>query len=226
MREDALVRLCNVSRVYDPGRAEVRAVGEVSLTVDRGEFVAVMGPSGCGKSTLLHIIGAMDRPTEGEVWLGDVSLHRASEDELTRIRLSAVGFVFQFFHLLPTLSAAENVALPLLLAGVGPGVSARRAGAILERVGLGGRGDRRPADLSGGERQRVAVARAIVHNPPLVVADEPTGNLDSENGESILDLLGGLEGTAVVMATHSDAAARRADRILKMRDGCLSPASL
>jgi putative ABC transport system ATP-binding protein len=226
MREDALIRLCNVSRVYDPGRAEVRAVGEVSLTVDRGEFVAVMGPSGCGKSTLLHIIGAMDRPTEGEVWLGDVSLHRASEDELTRIRLSAVGFVFQFFHLLPTLSAAENVALPLLLAGVGPGVSARRAGAILERVGLGGRGDRRPADLSGGERQRVAVARAIVHNPPLVVADEPTGNLDSENGESILDLLGGLEGTAVVMATHSDAAARRADRILKMRDGCLSPASL
>jgi putative ABC transport system ATP-binding protein len=226
MREDALVRLCNVSRVYDPGRAEVRAVGEVSRTVDRGEFVAVMGPSGCGKSTLLHIIGAMDRPTEGEVWLGDVSLHRASEDELTRIRLSAVGFVFQFFHLLPTLTAAENVALPLLLAGEGPGVSARRAGAILERVGLGGRGDRRPADLSGGERQRVAVARAIVHNPPLVVPDEPTGNLDSENGESILDLLGGLEGTAVVMATHSDAAARRADRILKMRDGCLSPASL
>ena len=216
----AVIRLCNVSKQYEGEAAPVEALKDASLEIRPGEFVAVMGPSGCGKSTLLHIIGAMDRPTRGEVWLKDLPLHNYNEEALTRVRRTEVGFVFQFFYLLPTFTVEENVGLPLLLAGrnhAGP-----RIKELLESVGLGHRLKALPHQLSGGEMQRVAIARAVVHEPSLVVADEPTGNLDSENGAQVLDVLQSLSndrGATVVMATHSDAAAQRASRIIRMKDG-------
>ena len=217
-----LVRISSVRKVYDADRETVVALKNVSLSVDPGEFLALMGPSGCGKSTLLHIIGAMDRPTEGEVWIEDTPIHKLPEEELTLIRRNRVGFVFQFFHLLPTMTVEENVALPLLLAN-GNGVDHARVTAILQTVGLENRRRARPNQLSGGELQRAALARAIVHKPPLIVADEPTGNLDSENGRIVLELLGDLAraGTAIVMATHSDTAAKYATRTLRLNDGQL-----
>jgi ABC-type lipoprotein export system ATPase subunit len=167
-------------------------------------------------------MGAMDRPTSGEAWIGDTPLHELSEDELTRVRRSQVGFVFQFFHLLPTLTVEENVALPLLLAG-GRSVDGTRVAELLDTVGLAGRRHARPSELSGGEMQRAALARAVAHHPPLVVADEPTGNLDSDNGRRVLELLGRLSsgGTTIVMATHSEAAAAVAGRRVQLKDGCL-----
>lgn len=215
-----VARLLNIWKQYEGEAAPVVALRDVSLEIEPGEFVAVMGPSGCGKSTLLHILGAMDRPTSGEVWLGHLPLHTAGEETLTRVRRAGVGFVFQFFYLLPTFTVEENVGLPLLLAGrnhSGPKITQ-----LVERVGLAHRLKAFPNQLSGGEMQRVAIARALVHQPPLVLADEPTGNLDSENGAHALDLLRGLSvetGTAVVMATHSAAAAQYATRIVRMKDG-------
>jgi putative ABC transport system ATP-binding protein len=192
----------------------------VSFEVARGEFVAIMGPSGCGKSTLLHIIGAMDRPSRGEVWLGTLPLHTYDEEALTRVRRSHVGFVFQFFYLLPTFTVEENVGLPLLLAGRNHAEQKIRA--LLESIGLAHRSKAMPQQLSGGEMQRVAIARAVVHEPEILVADEPTGNLDSENGAHVLEVLREVcaaRGTTVVMATHSDAAAECASRIVRMKDG-------
>ena len=219
-----LVRISSVRKVYDADGEPVVALKNVSLSVDAGEFLALMGPSGCGKSTLLHIMGAMDRPTEGEAWIEDTPIHRLPEEELTLIRRNRVGFVFQFFHLLPTMTVEENVALPLLLAN-GGGVDHARVATILQTVGLEHRRRARPNQLSGGELQRAALARAIVHEPPLVVADEPTGNLDSENGRIVLELLGKLAagGTAIVMATHSDTAAEYATRTVGLKDGQLEP---
>ncbi len=217
-----LVRISSVRKVYDPDGEPVAALKGVSLSVDPGEFLALMGPSGCGKSTLLHIIGAMDRPTEGEAWIEDAPIHRLPEEDLTLVRRYRVGFVFQFFHLLPTMTVEENVSLPLLLAN-GDGVDHAHVRSILETVGLEDRLGARPSQLSGGELQRTALARAIVHNPALVVADEPTGNLDSENGQIVLELLAGLggRGTTVVMATHSTTAAAYAARTVRLRDGQL-----
>ncbi len=217
-----LVRISHVRKVYESESEPVVALRDVSLEVEQGRFVTLMGPSGCGKSTLLHIIGAMDRPTEGEAWLKDSPIHSLSEEELTRIRRTQVGFVFQFFYLLPTLSVEENVALPLLLAN-GRQVDHARVRSLIETVGLSHRRNAMPTQLSGGELQRAALARAVVHDPPLVVADEPTGNLDSDNGRVILELLQQLSGngTTVVMATHSDAAAAYADQTLLLRDGGL-----
>ena len=217
-----LVRISHVRKVYESDSEPVVALRDVSLEVEQGRFVTLMGPSGCGKSTLLHIIGAMDRPTEGEAWLKDSPIHSLSEEELTRIRRTQVGFVFQFFYLLPTLSVEENVALPLLLAN-GRQVDHARVRSLIETVGLSHRRNAMPTQLSGGELQRAALARAVVHDPPLVVADEPTGNLDSDNGRVILELLQQLSGngTTVVMATHSDAAAAYADQTLLLRDGGL-----
>ena len=215
-----LVRLRDVTKAYEGDGRPVQALESISLEVASGEFVAVMGPSGCGKSTLLHIIGAMDRPTTGEVWLHDLPLHSYDEDALTRVRRTHVGFVFQFFYLLPTFTVEENVGLPFLLAGQNrAGLKVRR---MLERVGLADRSKAFPHQLSGGEMQRVAVARAVVHDPPLVIADEPTGNLDSENGAQVLEVLQTVlkeNGTTIVMATHSDAAAQCASRMVRMRDG-------
>jgi putative ABC transport system ATP-binding protein len=209
-------------RTYSAGEAEVRAVAGVSLTLARGEFVALMGPSGCGKSTLLHLCGAMDRPTSGHVRLEGIALETLDDDALTRLRRERVGFVFQFFNLLPTLTVLENVGLPLLLAGRRHDSAGAAARVLLDRVGLGGRAGHYPPQISGGEMQRAAIARALIHRPALLVADEPTGNLDSDSGRVVLDLLRELHretGVAILLATHAQEIARAADRVLRMRDG-------
>jgi len=211
-----------VTRLYTVGEAQVAAVAGVSLTLERGDFVALVGPSGCGKSTLLHLCGAMDRPTSGAVTLEGVHLGQQNDDVLTRIRRERVGFVFQFFNLLPTLTLLENVQLPLLLSGRRPSSAEPAARALLERVGLAARLQHYPPQLSGGELQRGAVARALIHGPALLVADEPTGNLDSENGERVLSLLvelNGETGVTMLLATHAADVAAAARRVVRMRDG-------
>ena len=204
------------------GEARVSALAGVSFAVERGDFVALMGPSGCGKSTLLHLCGAMDRPTSGTLRFNDRDLAAMEDDELTRVRREQVGFVFQFFNLLPTLTVADNIALPCLLAGVKPPEAEARARALAERVGITHRLHHYPQQISGGEMQRAAIARALIHQPLLVVADEPTGNLDSENGANVLALLKGLNtemGVTILLATHAADVAAAARRIVKMRDG-------
>ncbi|HTV00111.1 MAG TPA: ABC transporter ATP-binding protein [Luteitalea sp.] len=198
------------------------AVADVSFEVAGGEFVALMGPSGCGKSTLLHLCGAMERPTSGAISLDGHDLARLPDDRLTSVRRLRIGFVFQFFHLLPTLSLAENIALPLLLAGQSVRDAGLAARALGELVGLSARLEAFPAQVSGGELQRAAIARAIIHRPAVMIADEPTGNLDSATGQRVLDLLAELNttlGLTIVMATHDAATAARAHRTLHMRDG-------
>lgn len=211
----------NVNKIYPGQGSDVHALRDIELGIEAGEFVAVTGPSGCGKSTLLHVLGGMDPPTSGEVWFKGKALHRMKEEQLVELRRREIGFVFQFFHLLPTMTVEENIELPLLFAGSNNG---GRVGELLHLVGLENRRKALPATLSGGEMQRVAVARAIVQKPPLVLADEPTGNLDSDNGNNVLELLTRLTrdfGTAIVLATHSAEAAAFAARTLRMKDGRL-----
>jgi putative ABC transport system ATP-binding protein len=210
-----------VVKEYRRGDVVTRALDGVDLDVAAGGFVAIVGPSGSGKSTLLHLLSALDRPTDGEVTIAGRRIASLGDDELSDLRRDEVGFVFQFFNLLPTLSAWENVALPATFAGDRLRTVRRRAAELLDRVGLGDRLDHRPGELSGGELQRVAIARALVRSPSLVVADEPTGNLDSAAGDQVLDLLSDLvdEGTTVVMVTHSAEAAARAQRVVQLRDG-------
>jgi putative ABC transport system ATP-binding protein len=211
-----------VCRTYTTGGTQVHAVAGVSLVLDEGDFVALVGPSGCGKSTLLHLCGAMDRPTAGTVRLESAVLETLDDNELTRVRRERIGFVFQFFNLLPTLTLLENVALPLLLGGERAAPAERAARALLERVGLGPRLIHYPQQLSGGELQRGAVARALVHQPALVVADEPTGNLDTGNGRSVIELLTELNretGVTMLLATHAPEIAAAARRVVRMRDG-------
>ncbi len=217
-----MIRLERVEKVYTLGGTDVRAVGGVTLAISEGEFVALVGPSGCGKTTLLNLMAGIDRPTSGEVWLDEERLDRLPDDRLTRIRRTSVGIVYQFFNLLPTLTAWENVALPLLLDGLSAGEIAGRVARQLERVGLTHRARHWPHELSGGEQQRVAIARAVVAEPRAVLADEPTGNLDSVAGGGVLDLLQALNRDrrhTIVLATHSPEAARRAGRIVSLRDG-------
>jgi putative ABC transport system ATP-binding protein len=212
----------NLQKTYVTGEARVTALAGVSFAVDKGDFVALMGPSGCGKSTLLHISGAMDRPTSGTLRLNDRDLSSIGDDELTRVRREQVGFVFQFFNLLPTLTVSDNIALPCLLAGVKDQEAERRARALAERVGIAHRLSHYPQQISGGEMQRAAIARALVHQPSLLVADEPTGNLDSENGANVLSLIGELNkelGVTVLLATHAADVASAASRVLRMKDG-------
>jgi ABC-type lipoprotein export system ATPase subunit len=212
----------NLQKIYVTGEARVTALAGVSFEVEAGDFVALMGPSGCGKSTLLHIAGAMDRPTSGTLRLNDRDLSSIGDDELTRVRREQVGFVFQFFNLLPTLTVGDNIALPCLLAGVRDQEAERRARALAERVGIAHRLSHYPQQISGGEMQRAAIARALVHQPSLLVADEPTGNLDSENGANVLALIGELNkelGVTVLLATHAADVAAAATRVLKMKDG-------
>ena len=207
---------------YTAGGAAVQALRGVSLTLDSGDFVAVTGPSGCGKSTLLHLCGAMDRPSAGRLTLDGKPLDRLGDDDLTRIRRERVGFVFQFFNLLPTLTMLENVQLPLLLGGLAANRAAERAKEQLSRVGLADRLAHYPQQLSGGEMQRTAIARALVHRPALLIADEPTGNLDSGNGRTVLDLLVDLNretAVTILLATHDPEVASAARRTLHMRDG-------
>lgn len=219
-----VLRADHVSKEYVSSGEVVAALRDVSLSVGAGELIAVVGPSGCGKSTLLHVLGAMDRPSTGQVWLEDSPLHALSDADLTKLRRCRIGFVFQAFHLLPTLSVTENVALPLMLEG--HPAALKDSLDLIAWVGLSKRRTALPSELSGGEMQRVAVARALVHKPAVILADEPTGNLDSENGKTILALLRDAamqQLAAVVLATHSAEAAAAADRVLKMKDGMLLP---
>jgi ABC-type lipoprotein export system ATPase subunit len=212
----------HLRKTYLVGDSPVDAVRDVSLSLLPGEFVAIVGPSGCGKSTFLHLCGGMDRPSGGTVALEGTRLDALHDEALTRVRRERVGFVFQFFHLLPTLTLGENIALPLLLAGTGTGESERRARELAARVGVGHRLSHFPQQLSGGEQQRAAIARAVIHRPALLVADEPTGNLDSENGDRVLDLLAelnGRDGLTVLLATHSPELAAAAGRVVHLRDG-------
>ncbi len=218
----SLLSVDHVSRTYHAGDAAVAAVCDVSLEISHGEFVAIVGPSGCGKSTLLHLCGAMERPSAGRIVLDGSRLDTLPDDGLTSVRRERLGFVFQFFNLLPTLSLIENIALPLLLAGRAREVSLARARQWATELGLAHRLDHRPPQLSGGEMQRAAIARAVVHDPALVLADEPTGNLDSASGARILDALVRLNrerGLTLLLATHAAEVAAAADRVVHMRDG-------
>jgi len=210
-----------VTKVYGAGGEAVRALDGVDLDVRRGEMVALAGPSGCGKSTLLNLVGCVDLPSGGVVYVDGRATHELNDDALTALRRDRVGTVFQFFNLLPALRAFDNVALPLVLQRVPRAEIAARTNAALESVGLGEKARAYPAQLSGGQMQRVAIARAIVHQPAIVLADEPTGNLDSHTGRAVLELLRGLadRGQAILMATHSEDAAAVCDRVVHMRDG-------
>jgi len=224
MNENAdapVLRARGLCKEYGRGEALVRAVDGVSMDVGPGETVAVMGPSGCGKSTLLHLLGGLDRPTGGEIWLAGQSLGRLGERGLARLRRHAIGFVFQAFHLMDELTAVENVELPALLAGRSARAARRRAAELLEQVGLADRAGFLPAALSGGQRQRVAIARALVSDPLVVLADEPTGNLDSEATVEVLRLFERLHvaGHTLVIVTHDSRIAATADRLIGMRDG-------
>ncbi|HET6850164.1 MAG TPA: ABC transporter ATP-binding protein [Gaiellales bacterium] len=221
---EAVVRARDLIKVYGEGRASVRALDGVDLDVAHGEFSAIMGPSGSGKSTLLHMLGGLDAPTSGSVRIGGVELGGLGDRELTLLRRRRMGFIFQFFNLLPTLTAEENVAFPLLLAGESPHRYQERIDSLLDLVGLVERRHHLPQELSGGEQQRVAVARALVSEPEIVLADEPTGNLDSATGEDVLAIMRrscGELGQTIVMVTHDPTAAGIADRTLFMRDGMI-----
>jgi putative ABC transport system ATP-binding protein len=216
-----MIQLDHVSRDYGDGKV-VHALNDVSIEIERGERVAVMGPSGSGKSTLLNLICGLDEPTAGRVLVAGVDLSRLDDDARTRLRREKIGMVFQTFNLLPTLSSSENIALPLRLQGLARNEAELRAAEMLSRVGLAGRAGHFPDQLSGGERQRVAIARALIFKPPLLLADEPTGNLDSITGAEILDLLDELHReykTTILLVTHNDEAAAHCDRILRLRDG-------
>jgi putative ABC transport system ATP-binding protein len=216
-----MIQLTNVSKSYGDSRA-VQALINLSLTVEQGERVAVMGPSGSGKTTLLNLICGLDQPTSGSIKLEGIELAALDDDRRTRVRREKLGMIFQTFNLLPTLSALENAALPLRLQGLRKREAEGRAAAMLERVGLKVRAHHRPDEMSGGERQRVAIARALVFKPPILLGDEPTGNLDSATGAEILRLLDDLHrefNTTVLLVTHNDLAAAFCDRILTLRDG-------
>lgn len=219
-----MIRLEGISRTYHLGSQDVHALVDIDEEILTGEHVAIMGPSGSGKSTLLNTLGCLDRPTSGSYLLDDRDVARLSDAELTQIRRNEIGFVFQFFHLVPRLTAAENVGLPMVFAGVPRSERNRRVAEALERVGVSDRGTHRPNELSGGERQRVALARAIIMRPKLLLADEPTGNLDTASGKVVLELLGELndEGLTLVVVTHNPTVARHADRILVLVDGRLT----
>ncbi len=206
------------------GKQEVNALNGIDLQIERGEFVALVGPSGSGKSTLLNMLGGLDRPTGGEIWVDNLELGKASDKRLVMYRRERLGFIFQSFNLLPTRTAVENVEVPLMLAGVKRRERRERALELLGRVGLAARANHRPNELSGGEQQRVAVARSLANNPQLLLADEPTGNLDSRTGAEILRLLQGVveqEGRTMVLVTHDSGVASHADRIVHLLDGTI-----
>ena len=217
-----LVQVQNLKKTYTRGLVQIDALREVSFSLDRGTFVSVMGPSGSGKSTLLHMLGGLDRPTSGQVKIGGESIESFKDDKLSLFRRRRIGFIFQFFNLLPTLTALENTLLPLLLDGANLKQLTPKASELLEHMGLKERIHHKPDELSGGEMQRVAIARALITEPLLILADEPTGNLDSASGTIVLELLSKLareRQQTIVMVTHDSKAASFGNRLIKMRDG-------
>jgi ABC-type lipoprotein export system ATPase subunit len=219
---EPILAIERLTKTYEDGANRVTALREVDLVIRPGELVGLMGPSGCGKSTLLNLVGLIDRPSGGRVVIAGRDASRLDDDALTLLRRGHVGYVFQFFNLLPTLTLRENAALPLALAGTPAKAHREAAGALLAELGLAEQADRYPHQVSGGQMQRAAIARAIIHGPALVLADEPTGNLDSATGRTILDLLERIckeRGQTILMATHSEEAAAMCDRIVRMRDG-------
>ncbi|MBI3559906.1 ABC transporter ATP-binding protein [Candidatus Gottesmanbacteria bacterium] len=216
-----MLRVSNISKVYKMDGVSFTAVDEVSLSIQESEYVAIMGPSGSGKSTLMHIIGCLDRPTEGRIEIGGIDISRASDRELARIRNTSIGFVFQQFNLLRRTSALANVELPLVYRGISSHERKERAGELLIDVGLGEKLHNLPSQLSGGQQQRVAIARALVTDPKILLADEPTGNLDSKSGAEILSLFDTLhdKGRTIILVTHESEVANRARRIIRIADG-------
>ena len=217
----ALVEIKDVCKVYNPGENEVRALDHVSLTIDEQEFVAIIGHSGSGKSTLMNMLGCLDVPTSGEYWLHGQDVSALSDDELSDIRNREIGFIFQGFNLIPNLTALENVELPLIYRGVSKSVREELSVEALKKVGLEHRMDHKPSEMSGGQQQRVAIARAIAQAPPVILADEPTGNLDSNSTKEIMDILKGLhkEGRTVILITHDNGIAAQARRVVRIMDG-------
>jgi putative ABC transport system ATP-binding protein len=218
---ESLIRIRDLTRRYDMGGELIHALRGVSLDVGRNEYVAIMGPSGSGKSTMMNLLGCLDTPSSGEYWLNGQEVSRLSDDALARVRNREIGFVFQTFNLLPRATALHNVELPLVYAGLSAGERRERAGQALEQVGLSNRRNHRPNELSGGQRQRVAIARALVNQPSILLADEPTGNLDSTTSEEIMRVFGDLHaaGQTVVMVTHEPDIAAHAARVITLRDG-------
>jgi len=218
---DAVIRIHDLRREYVMGAETIQALRGVSLQVRRNEYLAIMGPSGSGKSTMMNVLGCLDTPSSGEYWLNGQEVSRLTDDALARVRNKEIGFVFQTFNLLPRASALHNVELPLVYAGIGARDRRDRAAAALERVGLGHRMDHKPNELSGGQRQRVAIARALVNSPSILLADEPTGNLDSTTSEEIMRTFAELhaQGQTVIMVTHEPDIAAHAHRVVVLRDG-------
>jgi len=216
-----IIKTDRLVKDYDLGKVKVRALDGVDISIEAGEFVAIMGPSGSGKSTLMHIIGCLDSPSNGDYFLDSINVSQMERGKLASIRNAKIGFVFQSFNLLPHLNVLKNVELPLMYAGLGSRDRTLKARQILDSVGLSDRLKHKPAELSGGQRQRVAIARAIVNNPSILLADEPTGNLDSTSGGDILEIFHELhkQGNTVIMVTHDPAVAQRADRVIHIRDG-------
>ena len=218
-----MIKLNDVKKIYPMGKFEVRALDGISLSIKDGELISIMGPSGSGKSTLMHIIGCLDKPTEGEYLLNGKDVTTLDDDELSRIRNKNMGFVFQTFNLIPRESCLYNVELPLVYAGLGAKERKKRTVEVLSEVGLGDRIRHRPSELSGGERQRVAIARALVNQPSVILADEPTGNLDTKTGREIMNLFRAFhqKGKTVIIVTHEKEIAEFADRIVRIRDGLI-----
>ncbi|MGD1847177.1 MAG: ABC transporter ATP-binding protein [Salibacteraceae bacterium] len=218
---EEIIHVKSLAREYQVGTQLVRALRTVTLGINRNEYVALMGPSGSGKSTLMNILGCLDTPTKGEYWLNGTDVSRLSDDDLANIRNREIGFVFQTFNLLPRYSALDNVALPLVYAGMSKDDRHRRALEVLDQVGLSDRVDHKPNELSGGQRQRVAVARALVNNPSIILADEPTGNLDTKTSYEIMRLFSDIHtnGNTIILVTHEEDIARHAHRIIRLRDG-------
>jgi len=220
-KRKAIIECKNVWKIYNEGtRAEVRAVQDINLKISNGEFVAIQGVSGSGKSTLLHCLGCLDTPTRGKVYIEGKDISKLSEDELALIRRKKIGFVFQFFNIIPSLTALQNVELPMIFSGIDKTKRTRKAKALVQTVGRGKRLDHKSSELSGGETQRVAIARALANDPILLMADEPSGNLDSKSGKEIIDIFNKLnsEGKTVVVITHDPAIARHAKRKIKIKD--------
>jgi putative ABC transport system ATP-binding protein len=223
LKDKPLITIQNIGRKYVIGSEVIHALKDVSLTINKGEFVALMGPSGSGKSTLMNILGCLDTPTKGEYILNGINVSHMSDNDLAEVRNSEIGFVFQTFNLLPRNTALDNVALPLIYAGINKEGRIARAKKALENVGLGNRTDHRPNELSGGQRQRVAVARALINDPSIILADEPTGNLDTKTSIEIMSLMEDIhaKGNTIILVTHEEDIAMHAHRIVRMRDGLI-----